>query len=118
MRKLAALVLSLFLTSGGVFADTPKDADAPAPKASEPAKSKAAAKKATKTDAEILAELESLKQAMQAQQEELELLKEELSKRDKQIDEAREAAAAANARATEASPKAGEGENTQAERKP
>src|SRR6204780_4550139 len=115
MRKLAALVLSLFLTSGVAFADTPKDADAPAPKASEPAKSKAAAKKATKTDAEIAAELESLKQAMQAQQEELELLKEELSKRDKQIDEAREAAAAANARATEASTKAGEAENTSAE---
>jgi hypothetical protein len=111
MRKLAALVLSVFLTSGVAFADSPKDADAPAPKASEPAKSKAAAKKATKTDAEIAAELEELKQAMQAQQEQLELLKEELSKRDKQIDEAREAAATANARATEASTKAGEAEN-------
>ncbi len=115
MRKLAALVLSLFLTSGVAFADTPKDADAPAPKASEPAKSKAAAKKATKTDAEIAAELEELKQAMQAQQEQLELLKEELSKRDKQIDEAREAAAAANARASEASTKAVEAVNTSAE---
>src|ERR1700722_7368867 len=115
MRKLAALVLSLFMTTGVAFADTPKDADAPAPKASEPAKSKAAAKKATKTDAEIAAELESLKQAMQAQQEQLELLKEELSKRDKQIDEAREAAAAANARATEASAKAGEAESASAE---
>jgi hypothetical protein len=115
MRKLAALVLSLFMTTGVAFADTPKDADAPAPKASEPAKPKAAAKKATKTDAEIAAELESLKQAMQAQQEQLELLKEELSKRDRQIDEAREAAAAANARATEASAKAGEAESTSAE---
>ncbi len=115
MRKLAALVLSLFLTSGVAFADSPKDADAPASKSSEPAKSKAAAKKATKTDAEIAAELEELKQAMQAQQEQLELLKEELSKRDKQIDEAREAAAAANARAVEASAKAGEAENTSAE---
>jgi hypothetical protein len=115
MRKLAALVLSLFMTTGVAFADTPKDADAPAPKASEPAKPKAAAKKATKTDAEIAAELESLKQAMQAQQEQLELLKEELSKRDKQIDEAREEAAAANSRATEASAKAGEAENTSAE---
>jgi hypothetical protein len=115
MRKLAALVLSLFMTTGVAFADSPKDADAPAPKASEPAKPKAAAKKATKTDAEIAAELESLKQAMQAQQEQLELLKEELSKRDKQIDEAREAAATANARATEASTKAGEAENASAE---
>ena len=115
MRKLAALVLSLFLTSGVAFADSPKDADAPAPKSSEPAKPKAAAKKATKTDAEIAAELEELKQAMQAQQEQLELLKEELSKRDKQIDEAREAAATANARASEASTKAGEAVNTSAE---
>jgi hypothetical protein len=65
MRKLAALALSLFLTTGVAFADSPKDADAP-PAKSEPAKSKAAAKKATKTDAEIAAELEELKQAMQA----------------------------------------------------
>jgi hypothetical protein len=117
MRKLAALVLSLFLTSGVAFADSPKDGDAPAPKSSEPAKPKAAAKKATKTDAEIAAELEELKQAMQAQQEQLELLKEELSKRDKQIDEAREAAAAANARASEASTKAVEAVNASAETK-
>src|SRR3984885_2179884 len=115
MRKLAALVLSLFLTSGVAFADSPKDADAPAPKSSETAKPKAAAKKATKTDAEIAAELEELKQAMQAQQEQLELLKEELSKRDKQIDEAREEAAAANSRAVEASSKASEAVNTSAE---
>jgi hypothetical protein len=114
MRKLAALALSLFLTTGVAFADSPKDADAPAAK-SEPAKSKAAAKKATKTDAEIAAELEELKQAMQAQQEQLELLKEELSKRDKQIDEAREEAAAANSRASEASTKASEAVSTSAE---
>ncbi len=62
MRKFAALVLSVFLTSGVAFADSPKDADAPAPKASAPAKPKAAAKKATKTDAEIAAELDELKQ--------------------------------------------------------
>ncbi|MFI5106293.1 MAG: hypothetical protein ACHP79_15330, partial [Terriglobales bacterium] len=43
------------------------------------------------------------------------LLKEELAKRDRQIDEAREAAAAANARATEASTKATEAVNTTAE---
>src|ERR1700759_662759 len=114
MRKFAALVLALFLPSGVAFADSPKDADAPAPKASEPAKSKAAAKKATKTDAEIAAELEELKQAMQAQQEQLELLKEELAKRDRQIDEAREEAAAANSRAVEASSKAVEAGNTSA----
>lgn len=117
MRKLAALVLSLFLTSGVAFADSPKDADATAPKTSEPAKPKAAVKKATKTDAEIAAELDELKQAMQAQQEQLELLKEELSKRDKQIDEAREAAAAANPRASEASTKAVEAVNASTEAK-
>jgi hypothetical protein len=117
MRKLAALVLSVFLTSGVAFADSPKDSDAPVPKSSEPAKPKAAANKATKTDAEIAAELDELKQAMQAQQEQLELLKEELSKRDKQIDEAREAAAAANARASEASTKAVEAVNASAEAK-
>lgn len=117
MRKFAALVLSLFLTTGVAFADSPKDADAPAPKSSEPAKPKAAAKKAAKTDAEIAAELDELKQAMQAQQEQLELLKEELSKRDKQIDEAREAAAAANARASEASSKAVEAVNASTEAK-
>ena len=50
MRKLAALVLSLFLTSGVAFADSPKDADAPAPKSSGPAKPKAAAKKAKAGD--------------------------------------------------------------------
>src|SRR5439155_5447680 len=41
--------------------------------------------------------------------------KEELAKRDRQIDEAREAAAAANARAAEASTKATEAVNTTAE---
>jgi hypothetical protein len=45
------------------------------------------------------------------------MLKEELAKRDRQIDEAREAAAAANARATEASTKATEAVNTTAEAK-
>jgi hypothetical protein len=117
MRKLAALVLSMFLTTGVAFADSPKDGDAPVAKSSEPAKPKAAAKKAAKTDAEIAAELDELKQAMQAQQEQLELLKEELSKRDKQIDEAREAAASANARASEASTKAVEAVNASAEAK-
>jgi len=43
------------------------------------------------------------------------MLKEELGKRDRQIDEAREAAAAANARAAEATTKAAEAINTTAE---
>src|SRR5229473_7757366 len=112
MKKLAALTLSMFLVSGTAFADTPKSAD-PQPSAA-PAKPKAA-KKAEKSDAAIAAQLEELRQALQSQQEQLEMLKDELSKRDRQIDEAREAAAAANARATEASTKATEAVNTTAE---
>lgn len=104
MRKLASLGLSLFLLSGTAFADAPKDS----PKeAAQPAKT-AAAKTTTKTNAEIAAEMEELRQALQAQQEQLQMLKEELAKRDRQIEEAREAAASANARAAEANTKATE----------
>jgi hypothetical protein len=115
MKKLAALTLSFFLMSGTALADTPKDAADPQPaKAALPAKPKAA-KKAEKTDASFAAELEELRQTLQSQQEQLQLLKEELSKRDRQIDEAREAAAAANARAVEASSKATEAVSATAE---
>ena len=113
MKKLAALTLSMFLVSGTAFADTPKDADAQPAKA-QPAKPKAA-KRAENSDAAIAAQLEELRQTLQSQQEQLQLLKEELAKRDRQIDEAREAAAAANARATEASTKATEAVNSTAE---
>jgi hypothetical protein len=114
MKKLAALTLSLFLTSGMALADSPKDADAQPAKSAQPAKPKAA-KKAERTDANFAAELEELRQAMQAQQEQLQMLKEELTKRDRQIDAAREEAAAANARAAEATTKATEAVNTTAE---
>ncbi len=116
MKKLAALTLSLFLTYGTAFADTPKDTpkDAGQPaSAATPAKAKAA-KKADKSDSAIAAEIEELRQTLEAQQEQLSLLKEELAKRDRQIDEARDAAAAANARAAEASTKATEAVNTTA----
>ena len=115
MKKLASLTLSLFLISGPVLADTPKVADA-APAKTAPAKPKAA-KSSAKSDAAIAAELEELRQALQSQQEQLSVLKEELAKRDKQIDEAREAAAAANARASEANTKATEAVNSSAEMK-
>jgi hypothetical protein len=117
MKKLAALTLSLFLLVGTAYADTPKDspkdADAQPAKPATPAK---AAAKATneKTNAEIAAQLEELRQAMQAQQAQLEMLKEELAKRDKQIEEAREAAASANSKATDANVKATEAVNTSA----
>jgi hypothetical protein len=115
MKKLAALTLSMFLVSGTAFADTPKDAN-PQPAKAQPAKPKAA-KKADKSDAAIAAQLEELRQTLQSQQEQLQLLKEELAKRDRQIDEAREAAAAANARAADANTKATEAVNTTAEMK-
>ena len=115
MKKLATLTLSLFLATGmALAADTPKDSDSQPPKAAAPAKPKAA-KKAEKADSAIAAEIEELRQAIQSQQEQLQLLKEELAKRDRQIDEAREAAAAANARAAEAGSKAAEAANSSAE---
>src|ERR1700723_1448831 len=115
MKKIAALTLSLFLIYGTAFADTPKDtpkdADAQPAKPATPAKAKAA-KKADKSDSAIAAEIEELRQTLQSQQEQLQLLKEELAKRDRQIDEAREAAAAANSRAREANVKASEAVTT------
>ena len=116
MKKLAALTLSMFLVSGSAIADTPKNADSQPATAAQPAKPKAA-KKAESSNAAIAAQLEELRQTLQSQQEQLQMLKEELTKRDRQIDEAREAAAAANARATEASTKATEAVNTTAEAK-
>jgi hypothetical protein len=106
MKKLAALTLSLFLTSGIAFADSPKDADAQ-PAASAAGKAKESGK-TDKSDSAIAAEIEELRQTLQSQQEQLTLLKEELRKRDHQIDEAREAAASANTRAAEANVKASE----------
>jgi len=118
MKKLAALTLSLFLSLGTAFADSPKDTpkDAPKDANSQPAKTDTAAKPApAKTNAEIAAEMEELRQALQAQQEQLQMLKEELAKRDRQIEEAREAAASANSKATEANVKASEAAATSAE---
>ncbi|MGH9742358.1 MAG: hypothetical protein ACRD51_08405, partial [Candidatus Acidiferrum sp.] len=120
MKKIAALTISLFLSYGIAFADSPKDAAAQPAKVAQPAKPAVpakpkAAKKAEKSDSAIAAEIEELRQALQAQQEQLSLLKEELAKRDRQIDEARDAAAAANARAADANTKATEAVNTTAE---
>jgi hypothetical protein len=120
MKKFAALTLSLFLSVGTAFADSPKDTpkDTPKDAGAQPAKTDTAAKPApAKTNAEIAAEMEELRQALQAQQEQLQLLKEELAKRDRQIEEAREAAATANSRATEASVKATAAAATSAEAK-
>src|SRR5262249_45649131 len=112
MRKLASLTLSLFLLTGTAYADSPKDS--PKDATANTAKT-AEAKAASKSNAEIAAEMEELRQALQAQQEQLQMLKEELSKRDRQIEEAREAAASANSRAAEANSKAAEAVTTSAE---
>lgn len=114
MKKLAALTLSLFLATGTALADTPKDAEPQPTRTPQPAKSKAA-KRPEKAESALAVQIEELRQAVQAQQEQLQLLKEELAKRDRQIDEAREAAATANAKAAEASSKAVEAVNTSAE---
>jgi hypothetical protein len=113
MKKLAALTLSLFLISGIAFADSPKDADTAAAKNAPSEKAKEASK-SDKSDSAIAAEIEELRQTLQSQQEQLQLLKEQLAKRDRQIDEAREAAAAANSRANEANVKASEAVTTSA----
>ena len=115
MKKLASLALSLFLTTGTAFADSPKDSPKDAPKDAAAKTAHPAKPAAAKTSAEIAAEVEELRQTLQAQQEELQLLKEELAKRDKQIEEARETAASANARASEATVKASEAATTSAE---
>jgi hypothetical protein len=117
MKKFAALTLSLFLMTGAAYADSPKDApkEADASKSTTPAKP--AAKTTEKTSAEIAAQLEELRQALQAQQEQLQMLKEELAKRDREIEAAREAAASANSKATDATVKATEAATTSAELK-
>jgi hypothetical protein len=117
MKKFAALTLSLFLMTGAAYADSPKDApkEADASKSTTPAKP--AAKATEKTSAEIAAQLEELRQALQAQQEQLQMLKEELAKRDREIEAAREAAASANSKATDATVKATEAATTSAELK-
>jgi hypothetical protein len=125
MKKFAALTLSIFVTYGTALADTPKTADAPtsagkSANAAKAAKAKAAAaakagKSAESSEARFAAELEELRQTLQAQQEQLQLLKEELAKRDRQIEAAQDAATAANTRSVEASSKAAEAVRTSAE---
>jgi hypothetical protein len=104
MKKLAALTLSLFLTSGIAFADSPKDDD---PQPAQTAKTKKPAKKPAKSATAILAEqVEALRQSMEAQQQQIRQLQDELAKRDAQIGDAKSAAAAADAKASEADAKA------------
>src|SRR5215470_10100745 len=102
MKKLAAIVLSFFLTSGAAFADTPKDGD---PQPAENPKKKTT-KPAAKSATAVLAEqLEALRQTLEAQQQQIQQLKEELSRRDAQIGEVKSAASSADAKAAEANSK-------------
>src|ERR1700686_3412418 len=116
MKKLAALKLSLFLTPEIAFAYSPKAADS-TPAKNAPSEKAKEATKSDKSDSAIAAEIEELRQTLQSQQEQLQLLKEELAKRDRQVDEAREAAAAATSRANEASVKASEAVATSSSRR-
>ena len=114
MKKLAALAICFLIISGATLAGTPQNVDSQTTKPAPRARAKASAK-AHKTDPVVAAQVEELRQAMQAQQQQLRVLNEELAKRDRQIDEALKAAAAANARAVEATEKATEAVNSSAE---
>ena len=103
MRKTAAVVLSLFLTCGTAFADTPKDDD---PQPSQTSKTKKATKPPAKSATAVLAEqVEELRQRLETQQQQIQELKNELAQRDAQIGDAKSAAAAADAKATDANTK-------------
>ena len=103
MRKTAAVVLSLFLTCGTAFADTPKDED---PQPSQTAKTKKTTKAPAKSPTAILAEqVEELRQRLETQQQQIQQLKDQLAQKDTQIGDAKSAAAAADAKATEANTK-------------
>ena len=84
MKKLAALTLSLVLTTGAALADTQKEATPQTAKTARIAKPKAVAKKVDKS-AEITAQLEEFRKALQSQQERIQHLENELAKRDQQI---------------------------------
>jgi hypothetical protein len=105
MKKLAAIVMSIFLMSGTAFADTPKDGD---PQPAENTKKKTT-KPAAKSATAVLAEqVEALRQSLEAQQQQIKQLTDELARRDSQIGDAKSAAAAADAKASEANSKVAE----------
>lgn len=114
MKKPVALALLLFLVVGTALADTLKDATSQAGKGAGTTKPKPTAKKVDRI-AEIAAQLEDLRKVVQSQQGRIEHLQNELAKRDQQIGETREAAAAASANATAASNKAAEVANSTAQ---
>jgi hypothetical protein len=68
MKNLAALTLSLFLTSGIAFADSPKDSDAAATNKASSEKAKETSN-SDKSNSAIAAEIEELRQTLQSQQD-------------------------------------------------
>jgi len=102
MKKTAAIVLSLFLTCGTAFADTPKDGD---PQPAQTAKKKPTKPPAKSATAVLAEQVEALRQTLEAQQQQIQQLRNELAQRDSQIGDAKSAAAAADAKATEANTK-------------
>ena len=119
MKKLAALMLSLFFMLGTALADTPGNNDPQAAQAAPAAKPKAAANKAAPgpTAAALAAQLEELKQAIAAQQGQIQQLKDELARRDQAIGDARNAASVADAKAADAAARASSATATAAEAK-
>jgi len=102
MKKTAAIVLSLFLTCGTAFADTPKDGD---PQPAQTAKKKTTKPPAKSATAVLAEQVEALRQTLETQQQQIQQLRNELAQRDSQIGDAKSAAAAADAKATDANSK-------------
>jgi len=102
MKKTAAIVLSLFLTCGTAFADTPKDGD---PQPAQTAKKKTTKPPAKSATAVLAEQVEALRQTLETQQQQIQQLRNELAQRDSQIGDAKSSAAAADAKATEANSK-------------
>jgi hypothetical protein len=102
MRKTAAVVLSLFLTCGTAFADTPKDSD---PQPAQTTKKKSTKPPAKSATAILAEQVEALRKTLEEQQQQIQDLKSQLAQRDSAISEVKSAAAAADAKASDANAK-------------
>ncbi len=120
MKRIALLAASLLVSTGLVFADSSKDSDpksAPPARAAKPKAKPPEKKTAATAPPSFEAELDELRGAVQAQQEQIQQLREELARRDEQMQQAQKSADAASARAAEASAKATEAATVSAEMK-
>ncbi len=115
MKTLAAFVLSLSLVCGAAFA-TDKETESQTSKSAAGASRKTVKGSTKKSETAALAvELEKVREALDAQQQQIQQLREELARRDREFAEAKEAAATASSRAAEASARANEALNATAE---